>query len=127
MKPFVSATPAKPASTEGRQLAIGLYDYAHPDISAKEFFSFKANDVFTILPSGKELQGWKIAITSKGIKGFVPGNYLKYMDVNAADLPAHVLQHAVATGLRAGAFDDFNMRVAVEIDLNSLFFSCSRC
>jgi len=55
-----------------------------------------------ISPILVELQGWKIAVTSKGMKGFVPGNYLKFYEINAPDLPAAALQHAVSTGLRQG-------------------------
>lgn len=117
---------------------VKKYDSHHLDFSlsaAKEFFCFKGSDVFTILPSGKELQGWKIAVTSKGspllihildntprsfsiptrstyvnhhyllltlqgLKGFVPGNYLKYYEIDAPDLPQVALAHAIATGLR---------------------------
>jgi len=59
--------------------AVAIYDYNHPDPNAKEFFSFKAGDVFTIIPSERDLQGWKIAISANNEKGFVPGNYLRYL------------------------------------------------
>jgi len=55
--------------------AYACYDYTHPDAS-KEFFSFKAGDKFMLLPSSRDLQGWKIAVSESGEKGFVPGNYL---------------------------------------------------
>jgi len=59
--------------------AVAMYDYVHPDPLAREFFSFKAGDIFTILPSERDLQGWKIAVSANGEKGFVPGNYLRYL------------------------------------------------
>jgi len=59
--------------------AVAMYDYNHPDQMAREFFSFKAGDIFTILPSERDLQGWKIAVSANGEKGFVPGNYLRYL------------------------------------------------
>lgn len=55
--------------------AFACYDYTHPE-AAKEFFSFKAGDRFLLLPSSRDLQGWKIAVNENGEKGFVPGNYL---------------------------------------------------
>jgi len=66
-------------SDEIVEVAIALYDYAHPDKANKDFFSFAAGDKFYILPSGPELQGWKIAKNIRGEKGFVPGNYLQVL------------------------------------------------
>jgi len=62
--------------------AYACYDYQHPDPNAKEFFSFKAGDKFNLLPSARDLQGWKIAVNENGEKGFVPGNYLVFVDEN---------------------------------------------
>jgi len=60
--------------------AYACFDYNHPDPNSKEFFSFKAGEKFQILPSVRDLQGWKIAINEQGEKGFVPGNYLVLLD-----------------------------------------------
>jgi len=60
--------------------AYACYDYNHPDPNSREFFSFKAGDKFQIIPSVRDLQGWKIAINEQGEKGFVPGNYLVMLD-----------------------------------------------
>jgi hypothetical protein len=60
--------------------AYACYDYTHPDQNSKEFFNFKAGDKFQILPSARNLQGWKIAVNEQGEKGFVPGNYLVMLD-----------------------------------------------
>jgi hypothetical protein len=60
--------------------AYACYDYNHSDANSREFFSFKAGDKFQILPSVRDLQGWKIAVNEQGEKGFVPGNYLVMLD-----------------------------------------------
>jgi len=60
--------------------AYACYDYNHSDPNSREFFSFKAGDKFQILPSVRDLQGWKIAVNEQGEKGFVPGNYLVMLD-----------------------------------------------
>jgi len=67
--------------------AVAIYDYNHPDQNAREFFSFKAGDVFTIIPSERDLQGWKIAISANTEKGFVPGNYLRFLPVAEPTVP----------------------------------------
>eukprot|EP01124_Arcella_intermedia_P018380 TRINITY_DN2533_c0_g4_i1.p1 TRINITY_DN2533_c0_g4~~TRINITY_DN2533_c0_g4_i1.p1 ORF type:complete len:870 (-),score=360.98 TRINITY_DN2533_c0_g4_i1:6-2615(-) len=78
--PKKSNTLYKPGADTKTILAVALYDYTHDNAAAREFFSFKAGDQFTIIPSDKDLQGWKIAISSTGDKGFVPGNYLRYLE-----------------------------------------------
>jgi len=60
--------------------AYACYDYTHSDPNTREFFSFRAGDKFQILPSLRDLQGWKIAVNEQGEKGFVPGNYLVMLD-----------------------------------------------
>lgn len=62
---------------EGVEVWVALYDYEHFDANAKEFLSFQEGDIFHVLPSNNDLQGWKIAINASGQKGFVPGNYLQ--------------------------------------------------
>lgn len=61
----------------GVEIWVALYDYDHFDTNAKEFLSFQEGDIFHVLPSNNDLQGWKIAINAQGQKGFVPGNYLQ--------------------------------------------------
>jgi len=66
--------------------AYACYDYNHSDPNSREFFSFKAGDKFQILPSVRDLQGWRIAVNEQGEKGFVPGNYLVMLNTLVVEM-----------------------------------------
>jgi len=67
-------------------IAVTLYDTLILILLRKNFFHSKPMMSLLFYPV-RELQGWKIAMTATGVKGFVPGNYRKYISDAASVNP----------------------------------------